>query len=90
MRAREGSCLTRVNHPQSTKRVNLSTPMKKCVNNALHLNGIHILEGIAVSLHVHAQGGKGLEERGIRQQQVRRGDGDSRQGCHHTILSLLK
>ena len=63
---------------------------KKCVNNALHLNGIHILEGIAVSLHVHAQGGKGLEERGIRQQQVRRGDGDSRQGCHHTILSLLK
>ena len=94
MRAREGSCLARVDNPQSAKRVNLVSQLKNgCSSNKMvsHLNCIHILEGIAVSLQVHPKGWERLEERGSRQWQIRRGDGDPGQGGHHTILmSLLK
>ena len=55
-------------------------------NYASHLNCIHILESIAVSLHVHAKGWKRLEERGSRQGKVRRRNWDPGQGGHHTIL----
>ena len=55
-----------------------------------HLNCIHILESIAVSLHVHLKGGERLEERGSRQKKIRGRNGDPGQGSHHTVLHLLK
>ena len=90
VRTREGSRLARVDHPQSAKRIDLRSGCSADTLKSSHLNCIHILESIAVSLHVHPQGGERMEERGSRQKKVRRRNGDPGQGCHHTVLHLLK